>query len=119
LLNQNGVLLFHWGVLLELADGYARIGRRARGFQLPAQFDREDGYRRCPVTDSLLRDALGVYRGRPDKDWGLTDSLSFDRVKREAFPKPSRRTCISARPASRRCCWRPDYPASVRTSMTK
>ena len=31
LLDENAVLLFHWGILLEIADGYARLSRRAKG----------------------------------------------------------------------------------------
>ncbi len=68
---------------VALADGYARVGRRARGLQLLAQFEDEEGYRLCPVTESLLRAALGLYRSRPDKDWGLTDCVSFELMKRE------------------------------------
>ncbi len=83
LLGQNGVLLLHWGILLEIADGYARVGRRARGLQLLAQFEEEEGYRLCPITESLLYEALALYRARPDKDWGLTDCVSFELMKRE------------------------------------
>jgi uncharacterized protein len=83
LLDQNGVLILHWGILLEIADGYARVGRRARGIQLLAQFDEEEGYRVFPITESLLQEALGLYLARPDKDWGLTDCVSFELMKRE------------------------------------
>jgi hypothetical protein len=85
LLAQNAVLLFHWGILLEIADGYARIGRRGRGLQLLAQFEEEDGYQLCPITESLLSDAFALYRGRPDKEWGLTDCLSFELMKRQGI----------------------------------
>jgi predicted nucleic acid-binding protein len=85
LLGQNGVLLLHWGVLLEIGDGYARIGRRARGLHLLAQFEQEEGYRVCPITESLLQDAISLYRARPDKDWGLTDCVSFELMEQEGI----------------------------------
>ena len=44
LLNQNANFLLHWGILLEIADGYARIGRRSRGLQLLTRFEEEHGY---------------------------------------------------------------------------
>ena len=47
------------------------------------QFEGEEGYRLCPITESLLQAALGLYRARPDKDWGLTDCVSFELMKRE------------------------------------
>jgi hypothetical protein len=83
LLKEDAVLLLHWGILLEIADGYARVGRRARGVQLLAKFEGEQGYRLCPITETFLQEALYLYRARPDKDWGLTDCLSFALMKQE------------------------------------
>ena len=83
LLEQNAVLLLHWGILLEIADGYARVGRRERGLQLLAKLEEEEGYHLCPITELLLREALRLYRARPDKDWGLTDCVSFELMKQE------------------------------------
>jgi uncharacterized protein len=77
LVRDNALLLLHWGIVLEIADGYARVGRRARGLQLMARFDGEQGYQICPLTESLFREALELYRSRSDKDWGLTDCVSF------------------------------------------
>jgi predicted nucleic acid-binding protein len=77
--------LLHWGVLFEIADGYARVGRRAKGLQLLEKFDTEQGYHLYPITDSLLRQALTLYRARPDKDWGLTDCISFVLMKQEGL----------------------------------
>lgn len=85
LLRQDAVLLLHWGILLEIADGYARIGRRARGLQLLAKFESEQGYRLHPITEPLLQEALTLYQARPDKDWGLTDCLSFVLMKHEGI----------------------------------
>jgi predicted nucleic acid-binding protein len=85
LLADHAVLLLHWGILLELADGYARVSRRAKGLQLLAKFEEEDSYRIAPITDSLLRDALSLYRARHDKDWGLTDCISFVLMTREGI----------------------------------
>jgi predicted nucleic acid-binding protein len=55
LLKEDGVLLLHWGILFEIADGYARVGRRARGLQLLAKFEAERGYRLCPITSTSFR----------------------------------------------------------------
>ncbi|HLM69274.1 MAG TPA: hypothetical protein VK358_17170, partial [Longimicrobium sp.] len=29
------------------------------------------------ITDDLYREAFAAYRGRPDKEWGLIDCMSF------------------------------------------
>jgi predicted nucleic acid-binding protein len=83
LLKENAVLLLHWGILLEIADGYARVSRRARGFQLLKKLTGEEGYRICPITESLFQEGLSLYCARPDKDWGLTDCLSFVLMNQE------------------------------------
>jgi predicted nucleic acid-binding protein len=85
LLKEDAILVLHWGILFEIADGYARVGRRARGLQLLAKFTGEEGYRLCPITESLLQGALSLYRARPDKNWGLTDCLSFVLMKQEGM----------------------------------
>ncbi len=85
LLESDGVLLLHWGILFEIADGYARVNRRSRGLQLLAKFESEQGYRLCPITEHLLHEALNLYRSRPDKDWGLTDCISFVLMKQEGI----------------------------------
>jgi predicted nucleic acid-binding protein len=85
LLEQNGILLLHWGILFEIADGYARVGRRARGLQLLAKFESEEGYLLCPITELLLQEGLNLYRARPDKDWALTDCISFVLMKQQGI----------------------------------
>jgi uncharacterized protein len=81
LLRQDAVLLFHWGILIEIADGYARLARRAKGLQLLAKLTSESGYELLPITESLLQEGLHLYRARVDKEWGLTDCISFALMK--------------------------------------
>ncbi len=81
LLRQDATLLFHWGILIEIADGFARLTRRAKGLQLLAKLTGESGYELLPITESLLQEALNLYRTRTDKEWGLTDCISFALMK--------------------------------------
>lgn len=83
LLLQDALLL-HWGVLLEIADGYARLDRRAKGNEFLVRFRDEEGYQIHPITDELLADAIQLYHARPDKEWTLTDCVSFVLMEREA-----------------------------------
>jgi len=69
--------LMHWGILLEMADGYARLSRRSKILELLEKFEAEEGYLIQPITDALLEEAIALYRSRPDKEWGLTDCVSF------------------------------------------
>ena len=81
LLRQNATLLMHWGILIEIADGFARLGRRAKGLQLLAKLTGESGYEISPITEALLQEGLDLYRARTDKEWGLTDCISFALMK--------------------------------------
>jgi predicted nucleic acid-binding protein len=74
--------VLHWGILIEVGDGYSRLGRRAKGFQILDRFQQEDGYDIQPISPDLFEEALALYRGRHDKEWGLTDCISFILMRR-------------------------------------
>ena len=77
------MLLLHGGVLMEIGDGYARIGRRAKGIALLERMSRERGYRVETVTEALIEKAIALYTGRSDKEWSLTDCVSFVLMEQE------------------------------------
>ena len=83
LVAQGCNYLLHWGILLEIADGYARISRRSKALQLLEKFESEQGYIVRPITEQLLQEAISLYRARPDKEWGLTDCVSFTLMRQE------------------------------------
>jgi predicted nucleic acid-binding protein len=65
------------GILLEIGDGYARLGRRRKANDLLQRFQSEDRYHVEPLTESLLDEGMEIYLSRSDKEWGLTDCVSF------------------------------------------
>jgi len=81
LLKEDAVLMFHWGILIEIADGFARLARRARGLELLGKLTSEAGYELMPLSEPRLQEALDLYRLRVDKEWGLTDCISFVLMK--------------------------------------
>ncbi len=83
LLKQKATLLLHPGILLEVGDGFARLNRRAKGAELLRRFREEDGYRIASITDELQRQAEEFYREHDDKEWGLTDYVSFMLMQKE------------------------------------
>ena len=85
LMRQDCILLLHWGILLEIGDGYARVDRREKGSQLLEKFRQEGGFSIVPLTDSLLDEATVLYQQRSDKNWGLTDCVSFALMQREGI----------------------------------
>jgi uncharacterized protein len=83
LLAEDALVVLHWGILFEIADGYARVSRRAKGLQLLEKLEKE--YPIYQITEPLLMDALTLYRTRPDKDWSLTDCASFVLMQQEGI----------------------------------
>jgi predicted nucleic acid-binding protein len=75
--TRGQILVVHWGVLFEVFDGYARLSRRARGYELLSRITTERIYRVFAIKNDEFRAALTLYRNRPDKEWGLTDCVSF------------------------------------------
>lgn len=75
--DEDAILVLHWGILLEIGDGYARIGRRGKAEDLFDRLRSEDRYQVESLTESLLDDGMDLYLSRSDKEWGLTDCLSF------------------------------------------
>jgi predicted nucleic acid-binding protein len=64
-------------VLTELGDGLARVPNRALFLGLVAQL-RSDGDVFIVSPDAeLFEKGLELYSRRPDKDWSLTDCISF------------------------------------------
>lgn len=51
--------------------------------ELLARITAEEGYDLFPITATMLQDALDLYRTRADKEWGLTDCVSFVLMKQQ------------------------------------
>ena len=81
--GENCILILHWGILLEIGDGYARVERREKGCGLLAKLRKEAGFRIVPLTETLLQEAIALYSERGDKNWGLTDCVSFVLMRQE------------------------------------
>lgn len=81
--RHPGRFLTSWWVLFEVADGLAASAGRRSGSQLVSSLERNPKMGITPMDDGVLRDALTLYRKRPDKEWTLTDCTSFVVMQRE------------------------------------
>jgi predicted nucleic acid-binding protein len=68
-------------VIIEIGNALA-AGLRAEAVRFFEAIPRTSNLKVVPVTSALLESAINLYRDRPDKDWGLTDCISFE-VMRE------------------------------------
>jgi predicted nucleic acid-binding protein len=70
-------LVRHAGILLEIGDGFASQNRRERGMQILRGIADDPSYSIVAIDDALLEDASALYCARADKEWGLTDCVTF------------------------------------------
>ena len=73
-------------VLTELADGWARpVSRRLIFLQMLADLRANPDTEIVSTTDQLFHDGLDLYDQRPDKEWSLTDCISFVVMQQEGI----------------------------------
>jgi predicted nucleic acid-binding protein len=73
---QGRMLTTDW-VIVELADAFARPPNRAT---FVALYQKLQGIKELvvvPAERALLHEGFQFYAARPDKDWSLTDCMSF------------------------------------------
>ena len=64
-------------VLVEIADGLASIRFRAHAVQVITALQSSPYVEVITMSSELLADALSLYSQRSDKEWGMTDCVSF------------------------------------------
>ena len=70
-------LVTTYAVLLEIGDALSGTRHRHRASDILSSLEADATVQIVEITESLYRRALGLYRSRPDKEWGLTDCVSF------------------------------------------
>ena len=65
-------------VLLELGDGLSRLRFRHLASQLISLIYRDSSFEIVPSSSQLFAKGLALFRQRSDKEWGLTDCISFE-----------------------------------------
>jgi len=64
-------------VLMEVADGLAKHGRRGAFGQWRQTMERRSALRLVPASHDLFERGVKIYLDRMDKEWTLTDCTSF------------------------------------------
>lgn len=64
-------------IITELADGLAKVEQRERFMDLYRHIQLSPAIRVVPASRPLLEEAISLYGARPDKEWSLTDCISF------------------------------------------
>jgi predicted nucleic acid-binding protein len=64
-------------ILIELADGLAKVNFRSIAFQLRDALKASQNVEIVQVDERLEEGGWQLFRERTDKDWGMTDCVSF------------------------------------------
>ena len=72
-------------VLVELADGLASSRNRRMFVQTREELLADKNVEVVPFTVELYREGIALYAARPDKEWSLTDCISFMVMQREGI----------------------------------
>jgi hypothetical protein len=74
-------------VLLEIRNALAKLQHRRAVAQLLTSLRADPTVEIVPISDRLFDQALELFSTRPDKEWGLTDCLSFVVMKERGISK--------------------------------
>ncbi len=74
-------------VLLEVADAFASARNRNETVEFIERLRADPLLEIIPASQSLWSDGWSLYKQRPDKDWGLTDCISFVTMRRESMAR--------------------------------
>ena len=64
-------------ILLEIGNALSKRRYRVAAVRLLDALSQDPNVRIVPISDDLYRRALDLFRDRLDKDWSLTDCVSF------------------------------------------
>lgn len=73
---RGGVITTEW-VLAELADAFAASHLRQTAADFIRRLPTLPGFHIVPSETALFHRGLDLFASRPDKEWSLTDCISF------------------------------------------
>ncbi|MDW7711977.1 MAG: PIN domain-containing protein [Deferrisomatales bacterium] len=75
--RQGQHLVTTRAVALEVGNALAKVRYRQAAVALLTALERDPNVEVIPCSEPLYERALSLYQSRPDKEWGITDCLSF------------------------------------------
>jgi uncharacterized protein len=77
-LESNSVkLITARPVVLEIGNALARPRYRQAAVALLQSLERDPNVEIVPLTEELYAQGFDLFQNRPDKEWGITDCISF------------------------------------------
>ena len=64
-------------IMLEIGNALSKQAHRQAAVELLESLEQDVSVEIIPLTEELYNQAFDLYRQRPDKEWGITDCISF------------------------------------------
>jgi len=80
-------LLTTRAVILEIGNALSRQRYRAAAAALLQSLEADPKVEIVPLSAEVYADAFRLFRDRTDKEWGLTDCISFVVMKQRGIPE--------------------------------
>lgn len=64
-------------IILEIGNALSKLRYRSAAIRLLNAIESDANVEIVPLSESLYEQAWRLFRERPDKEWGLTDCISF------------------------------------------
>jgi len=75
--QQNTRCITTWAVMLEIGNALSKIRHRPDAVKLLEILQNDPAIEMIPLTAELLERAVEYFSARGDKEWSLTDCISF------------------------------------------
>jgi len=75
--TENIKLITARAVILEIGNALAKLRYRAAAIELLNSIEEDPNIEIIPLSEELYEKAIELYRQRQDKEWGITDCISF------------------------------------------
>lgn len=75
--QSNTQLITTRAILIEIGNSLAKENTRKAAIEIIESIEADDTITTVPVTEEIYKDAFDLFRSRLDKEWGLTDCISF------------------------------------------
>lgn len=74
-------------VVIEIGNALSKSSTRKSAVALIDSLEADETVSIVPVSDEIYNDAFKLFRSRLDKEWGLTDCISFVVMKQQGITK--------------------------------
>jgi len=73
-------------IITEVGDGWSKPAKRRDTFlQILTELRANPSAKIVPCSDELLQEGIDLFAQRPDKEWTLTDCISFVVMRKESI----------------------------------